>query len=605
LNPRIPRRIIQSGKSLNLPLFSKAAVANVRLLNPDFEYMFFDDKRVEDFIGDQFPEYRSVFHSFRFRISRYDFFRYLAVYHFGGFYFDLDVFLASGLEDLLDFGCVFPFEELTMNICLRNEYGMDWEIGNYAFAAAPGHPFLHAVIKNCVRAQNDREWVQPMTRWIPRMFREEYYVLNTTGPGLVSRTLAEFPDAAMHVKVLFPENVCDSSRWHRFGEYGVHLQEGMWRKKRGYLKSRLNSLWESWTRKKLLEQSLRLGEGRCLDRGRKKGDENAGKFNSQGISSISLGTVCTVIEHDTSHELEKNHISVCICTFRRPEMLARALDGVNSQVTKSDFSYEVVVVDNDRQRSAEETVRAFHSNSTLKIIYDCEPEQNISLARNRAIGNATGNLLVFMDDDEFPVVEWLSSLYHAMSQYNADGVLGPVLPFFPGGAPQWLKKSNICNRRRLLTGTRLTNTRDTRTGNVLLKRNILPEGKACFNPAFGLTGGEDQDLFRKLIGSGRILVWCDEAEVYETVPQERWRASFHLRRHSRMGTLNGESLRGTGLAGLIGFLKSAFAVPVWLALLLLSFPLGKHVWMAPALRLGYSASCFLAYCGVSLIRYRD
>ena len=90
-------------------------------------------------------------------IQRYDFFRYLAIYHLGGFYFDMDVFLASGLSDLLDFGCVFPFEELTINMFLREQYGMDWEIGNYAFGAAAGHPFIHAIIKNCVKAQRDPE----------------------------------------------------------------------------------------------------------------------------------------------------------------------------------------------------------------------------------------------------------------------------------------------------------------------------------------------------------------------------------------------------------------------------------------------------------------
>jgi mannosyltransferase OCH1-like enzyme len=47
---KIPKRIIQTGKSLDLPLFSKAATANIKLLNPDFEYLFFDDKRVEVFI---------------------------------------------------------------------------------------------------------------------------------------------------------------------------------------------------------------------------------------------------------------------------------------------------------------------------------------------------------------------------------------------------------------------------------------------------------------------------------------------------------------------------------------------------------------------------
>ncbi len=77
------------------------------------------------------------------------------MYYFGGFYFDLDVFLAFGLEDLLDFGCVFSFEELTINVFLRQEYGMDWEIGSYAVGAAPGHPVLHAVIKICVKGQKE------------------------------------------------------------------------------------------------------------------------------------------------------------------------------------------------------------------------------------------------------------------------------------------------------------------------------------------------------------------------------------------------------------------------------------------------------------------
>ena len=59
---------------------AKAAVSNLRLLNPDFEYMFFDDAQVEQFIDVEFPQYRSVFDSFTARIQRYDFFRYLALY---------------------------------------------------------------------------------------------------------------------------------------------------------------------------------------------------------------------------------------------------------------------------------------------------------------------------------------------------------------------------------------------------------------------------------------------------------------------------------------------------------------------------------------------
>jgi len=265
MTQKIPRRIIQTDKSVDLPLLAKAATTNLRLLNPDFEYLFFDDLQVEQFIDAEFPQYRPVFDSFSARIQRYDLFRYLAVYRFGGFYFDTDVLLASGLEELLGFGCVFPFEQLSIHRFLCEEYGMDWEIGNYAFGAAAGHPFLEAIIKNCVRAQKHPEWAEAMMKSIPRMFRGGSFVLATTGPGLVSRTLAEYPEARDQVKVLFPEDVCDSNSWYCFGSYGIHLQVGTWRKRQGLLRRVLHRHWESTTRKALLKESLKRGAKRSLE----------------------------------------------------------------------------------------------------------------------------------------------------------------------------------------------------------------------------------------------------------------------------------------------------------------------------------------------------
>src|SRR5579862_510774 len=221
----IPKRIIQTAKSRELPLKAKAAVAGLRALNEDFEYLFFDNAQVVAFIEKEFPQYRSIFDSFRYPIQKYDFFRYLAVFRLGGFYFDTDVFFAEGMSELLGHSCVFPFEELTLSRYLRREYQMDWEIGNYAFGAAAGHPFLDAVIKNCVRAQRESEWVKPMMTGIPSLFHSEFHVLNTTGPGLLSRTLAENPDVARQVTVLFPEDVCDEQSWHQFGRFAIHAME--------------------------------------------------------------------------------------------------------------------------------------------------------------------------------------------------------------------------------------------------------------------------------------------------------------------------------------------------------------------------------------------
>ena len=248
----IPARIIQTGKERDLPLKQRAFSTNLRLLNPGYEWCFFSDDEVERFVDAEFPQYRPTFDAFAFPIQRYDFFRYLAVYRLGGFYFDLDVLLARPLESLRAHECVFPFEGLTFSRLIR-AHGIDWEIGNFAFGATPHHPFLKAVIENCVTAQNDRGWVRAMMRGVPPLSRPDYQVLVTTGPGLLSRTFAENPQLASSVTVLFPDDVSDTSAWNRFGDFGVHLMEGSWRPRMSRLRRRLAQRVEAWTLKRLIQ----------------------------------------------------------------------------------------------------------------------------------------------------------------------------------------------------------------------------------------------------------------------------------------------------------------------------------------------------------------
>jgi hypothetical protein len=259
----IPKRIIQTGKDLNrLTLRQRATIANLKLLNPDYEYLFFDDEQVRSFLEAQFPQYIAVFNAFPFPIQRYDFFRYLAVYHYGGFYFDLDVLLATSLSSLLERECVFPCEGLTFSRLLRDSHGMDWQLGNYAFGAAAKHPLLGAIIANCERSQKDPGWVEPMMRGMPRFTREQFFVMNTTGPGVVSRTFAEHSDLAKTTAVLFPEDVCDPAGWNLFGDFGVHLMDGSWRPRSSYVVRRLAQLWEVWEMRRLISESRRLGKTR-------------------------------------------------------------------------------------------------------------------------------------------------------------------------------------------------------------------------------------------------------------------------------------------------------------------------------------------------------
>lgn len=301
------------------------------------------------------------------------------------------------------------------------------------------------------------------------------------------------------------------------------------------------------------------------------------------------------------NNFKKDKISVCICTFLRPELLTQALNGIISQIINPLFSFEVVVVDNDKNRTAEVIVRRFQQNSAFEIVYDCEPEQNIALTRNRAIHNATGNLVAFIDDDEHPTDEWLACMYQCLNKYRADGVLGPVLPYFLPGAPSWLKKGGFCERKRNPTGSHIT-TRDMRTGNILFRRSIFKQEDMWFNPARGRTGGEDGDFLERQIKQGHRFVWCDEAKVFESVPEERWSASFYLRKEFRIGTLAGERLRRN--RSIITFIKDYIILSGLLIVLPLSLLTPKHIWMKLLIKMSYHTGRLLSYCGFSFPRYR-
>jgi len=265
----IPKRIIQTGPP-RLPLLLRSAIVNVKALHPDFDYQFFDDAMIVAFLEQYFPQYRADYESFRFRIQKYDFFRYLAVYQFGGFYLDLDVFLAESLHPLLDSSSVFSFEELALSRYFEQQFGMDWQIGNYAFGAEPGNPFLAAVIENCLRAKKDPAWSLPMMKGTPSSMQSDFYILNTTGPGMLSRTFAENPQLVENINVLFPEDVCDRGTWHQFGSFGVHHMAGSWRKQANFIARRLTRFWEQRTERRVLNEgrtrgktrSVRVGAGR-------------------------------------------------------------------------------------------------------------------------------------------------------------------------------------------------------------------------------------------------------------------------------------------------------------------------------------------------------
>jgi succinoglycan biosynthesis protein ExoM len=296
---------------------------------------------------------------------------------------------------------------------------------------------------------------------------------------------------------------------------------------------------------------------------------------------------------------ERQHISVCICTFKRPALLKRLLSKLECQRTEGRFTYSVVVADNDAEESAKQTVASFGSTSNIPLVYCVETRKNIALARNKALENATGEFIAFIDDDEFPVEDWLLSLFKACQDFNIAGVLGPVKPHFEEPPPRWIVAGRFCERPEHPTG-RVMKWSETRTGNLLFRRRILEGIPFAFSSEFG-TGGEDKDFFLRMIERGNVFVWCNEGIVYETVQRARWRRSFMLKRALLRGR-NILKIR-TGRASIL--IKSVLAIPVYTLALPVTLLAGQHSFMRYAIKLCDHLGRLLAVFGMNPISERE
>jgi succinoglycan biosynthesis protein ExoM len=295
----------------------------------------------------------------------------------------------------------------------------------------------------------------------------------------------------------------------------------------------------------------------------------------------------------TGPQAIRPHVCVCICTYRRPLLLKRLLDKLNQQETGDLFSFSVVVCDNDQAKSAEPVIDAARATYPFSIKYCVEPRQNIALARNKVVENANGEFLAFIDDDEFPAHDWLLKLFKTCIEYKVDGVLGPVLRHFDDAPPAWLRKSKFYVRRVNPTGMRVE-WLEARTGNVLLKREVIGSDTAPFRPEY--RAGEDQDFFRRKISEGRNFIWCADAEAYEVVPPARWKRTYLIRKALLRGATAGLHCNMAGVA------KSVIAIPLYALAMPFTVLAGQHYFMTLLVKMCDHLGKLLILMGINPIR---
>jgi glycosyltransferase involved in cell wall biosynthesis len=284
------------------------------------------------------------------------------------------------------------------------------------------------------------------------------------------------------------------------------------------------------------------------------------------------------------------HVSVCVCTYKRPLLLRRLLCELNRQITEGLFSFSVVIADNDAMQSAAPLIAEMRQKCSFEIRYCVEERQNIALARNKVVTNAHGDFLAFIDDDEFPAPDWLLKLFTTCVEYRVDGVLGPVLRHFDDKPPSWLKKSRFYVRRVNPTGTPVE-WKEARTGNVLLKKEVIGSDTAPFRAEF--RAGEDQDFFRRKIDAGYRFIWSSDANAYEVVPPARWKRAYLLKKALLRGATAGLQCDAVGIA------KSVIAIPLYAVLLPFSLLFGHHRFMTLLVKLCDHLGKLLILAGIN------
>jgi len=118
-------------------------------------------------------------------------------------------------------------------------------------------------------------------------------------------------------------------------------------------------------------------------------------------------------------------VTVAVCTRDRPRDLDQCLDSIERARQASGARVEVLVVDNAPPDDATREVVQRHPG----VRYTREPVAGLDVARNRALAEARGQWLAYVDDDVRVDAGWLDGLARARAEHpDAAGIVGLVLP---------------------------------------------------------------------------------------------------------------------------------------------------------------------------------
>lgn len=204
--------------------------------------------------------------------------------------------------------------------------------------------------------------------------------------------------------------------------------------------------------------------------------------------------------------------SIVIPTYNRLERLKLVLYSLDKQEYPL-HDLEVLVISDGSTDSTNQFLRNLQVQYQLRPIF--QENLGVAVARNSGVQAASGEIIVFMDDDTVPATNFLREHYKTHVEFGSDTVvLGPMLappdyqmvPWVSWEQSRLLEQYVDMNRGRWLP-----TPRQFYTANASLSRKHLLEAGG-FDPRF--RRAEDVELAYRLENRGLRFVFNPKAVVY-------------------------------------------------------------------------------------------
>lgn len=236
--------------------------------------------------------------------------------------------------------------------------------------------------------------------------------------------------------------------------------------------------------------------------------------------------------------------SIIVCTYNRAESLRDTLRALKAQQTDTGRDWEVIVVDNNSKDGTRQVISEFQRGWPL-LRYEFQGEQGLSYARNHGIGAAHGNILLFTDDDVLPEPNWMEVTLAGLEKYGADACGGYIAPIWETPPPKWLTArfyGFLAVRTDHTDNFMMTEQSQAPFGANMAFRKSVFDQVGFFDVRRGrqgnvLAGGEDIELFERILSAGLPAVFLGHSRVHHKVEAYRCTKRY-LRRWRQQSSRN-------------------------------------------------------------------